>query len=595
MARRIPWHNDQNFIDTQTISLIENILASHKKIMPKLSKIDKWPNTDGFVEIQDNDKSYLWQLSVQVKTLQKNHKLKFDCPISFLLYCEKNPCLLLGVDNKKNIVYWLYFDTYVLKDINFDKNDCTKTISFIESQKISKKSKKYIEEWRKIVLRNAYRFSNFDDHKKAFELLSSSTNQAIWLEVDFFRNIHIFLDTINKLLDNDFSIIKKRFYHNQWKIWLAYYEYKPSSLGYVLYPIAYNKNDVQIKKVDDDLHTKLSKQWLGFTMNFSQNPIEANSTKFAYDILEDKLKQIIDAKFLDHPGNWFLANEFVIAFIDKFSEQLWLTISDVYRIEDIKKWFYKYLPLWLSEAHKFLYEQDRNNFRKRLNDGHILYYDPKIINNMSDEERGDIKSNVLEKLKNNSDIPVLTIWNDQMPLWNFVDFLESIKSEKVWRLYRSKDYSRLKTWWVWEVFSPEDTVYNFRLAVSNLQKVYEDVVDLNFPLLKDRLSLFKWWNKIVYVLEKETLGDIWGLWYKVFHLRSEDDSNKWTIDFVDWDLAKTFDDIFFTKWKVNYLWKNYDILHKRSSILHFIYEDAPLLNLVYKILIESLSDYFKSI
>ena len=116
----IPSHGPNDFTDKESISLIENILASHKRVMPKLESSDKWPNIDGFVEVQNSTNIIQGRLYAQAKTLPSNHKLKFRCPVAFLSSCEISPCLLFGVDNKNQKVYWLYFDVHIIKQIDFE-------------------------------------------------------------------------------------------------------------------------------------------------------------------------------------------------------------------------------------------------------------------------------------------------------------------------------------------------------------------------------------------------------------------------------------------------------------------------------------------
>lgn len=116
---KIPSHSKTSFTDKQSISLIENILTTHKRVMPQLSSIDKWPNIDGHLEVQDSDNNLVGRLFVQAKTLPPNHKNKFRCPISFFSSCEIDPILLFGVDNQNKKVYWRYFDSQIIKNIDF--------------------------------------------------------------------------------------------------------------------------------------------------------------------------------------------------------------------------------------------------------------------------------------------------------------------------------------------------------------------------------------------------------------------------------------------------------------------------------------------
>jgi len=143
--KQIPSHSQNDFTDKESVSLIENTLAHHKRVMSKLYSSDKWPNIDGHIEVQDVNNILVGRSYVQVKTLPVNHNLKFACPVSFFSSCELEPCFLFGVDNQNGRVYWLYFDAHVIKEIDFEDNTSTKTIEFNESQ--------YFDKNKQIMLR----------------------------------------------------------------------------------------------------------------------------------------------------------------------------------------------------------------------------------------------------------------------------------------------------------------------------------------------------------------------------------------------------------------------------------------------------------
>lgn len=594
---KIKWHCDTNFTDVQSISLIENILSSHKKVMPKLDKIDKWPNIDWHLEIQNEDTSLFWKISVQVKTLPQNHKLKFSCPISFLTYCELEPCLFFWVDNQEEKIYWLYFDSQVIKSINFKNNKYSKIINFDKDKFFEKNNCNYYNEWRKIIEINQEKYQNYDSLKEAYHTLLENTNIAIWKENQIFKNIHIFLDTLNWYFDNEFYIVKSRFYPNQWKIWLAYYEYKPNTITYTLYPIPYNKNDVQIKEVWNDIKRQIEMQSLGFVWHFAENPIETRPKEYAKEKIKEKTLKVIENKLLNHTWNDFLAREFIFAFIDEFYEQMWLEKwKNIYSIDEIKDWFYNFLPLWLDEAHNLLLEKNRNNYKERLQNWRVQFLDPNCISEIIWDEKNIIKENVVKKLKDwklkTKNYP---IWNKKFPFGIFVELFESIKTVNIERLYKIKDYSNLekkKSAWVWDILTKEDTEYNFKLIVENLLEVYNNFINSNFLLLKEELSIFENnSNKILFSIElKENYENhIWP-WYKIFYLKSNSNLEK-NIEFINYDEIEKLD---FPKTDriLKYKWIDYEIISYSSGILDFLYEETPMLNLIYKKLERRMKCYF---
>ena len=115
---KIPSHSKTSFTDEQSTTLIKYILATHGRVMSQINSNDKWPNIDGFLEVQDSNRNLVGRLFVQAKTLPPNHKNKFRCPISFFSSCEIDPTLLFGVDDQNKKVYWCYFDSKIIKNID---------------------------------------------------------------------------------------------------------------------------------------------------------------------------------------------------------------------------------------------------------------------------------------------------------------------------------------------------------------------------------------------------------------------------------------------------------------------------------------------
>ncbi len=591
-------HSENNFTDKQSISLIENILTSHKRVMPKLDSIDKWPNIDGHIEIQNDKNNIIGRLNVQAKTLPQGHNLKFPCPIQFFSSCEIDPCLLFGVDNKNEKVYWLYFDAYEVKKIDFKNNKYTKTISFDKNKFFDKKTSTYIQVWEEIVKQNQSRFQKYDELKKAYSIISANSNKSAGKIKKEFINTHLFLDKLNNALDNEFNTIKNCFYPKTWKIGTVIYEYTPNNLSYALYPIPLNKNDIQIKEVDKNLHDKIQKKGLGFTGHFSENPLETRPREYAKEIVKSKTLKIIEAKLLKHTGNDFLAKEFIFAFIDKFHVQMGLKQKDKYSIGEIEKAFYTHLPLWLKNSHDILLFKDRNNFKNRVTDGRIRYYDPDRICEIREDEQKKIEQSVEKALKENTPAPKIPMGNEKIPFGLFVEFFNFLKQaqKEIERPYKAKDFSRLKEngSWVWSVFSKQDANHNLKIFFENILEVYNSILQNNFPLLKNELSFF---GKADTILISWNVKDNYknfqdGPSYKLYYLKAKSKKREPGIHLLSEAEEKTLKSLDFKTRELTFRKINYQII-RSSSILDFIYEDMPMLNFIYHELEEKLKNYFE--
>lgn len=591
-------HPDSNFTDVKSVSLVQYILAEHGRVISNISSVDKWPNIDGRVEIQDERNNLIGPLSVQVKTLSSNHNLKYDCEVNFLAYCEKTePCLLLGVDHQTKKVYWLYFDVYSIREIDYRNNKYTKTISFKEPQYFDESTKEYIEEWTKIVENNKQRFQGHDDLKIKNEQLGQllkNANKAAGTSNSSFATIHLFLDELNRNFDNDFPTVKSFFYPQTWKLGIAYAHYEPDKLDYTLFPIPFDKNDVLIKEVDSDLFKKLMQEGRGFSYHLAGNPIQDRPADYAKEIVKSKVFQLVDMKLLSHSGHELLAREFVIAFVDKFREQMGLPEKDEYSLTEVQNGFYQHLPLWIEEAYELLLRKQPTGIQMQImRDG---FFDPDIISRLDTEEREEIRKNVSKRSgKGTRSIRIAT---KKLDIGVFIEYFSYLKqgNSLITRIYRKPNFSRFKTRssWIWNAYSIEDAEYNLRVVFENLQEVYSFVVNNNFPTLKSDLDFFNGANRILVhcTAKDEYQGLVTGPGYDMYYIKDKNPDHTKRIEIINEEQAKPLNDLLrppIDQWGVG---KNFRISARSNGVPDFVYEETPLLNLVYMLLKRRLEEYY---
>lgn len=567
--------------------------------MPKLDSIDRWPNIDGHIEIQSDQNSIVGRLFVQAKTLPANHKLKFSCPVTFFSSCDIEPCLLFGVDNRLEKVYWLYFDSHEVKKIDFRNIKHKKTISFDANKYFDKHNLSYINDWTKIVEQNQYRFQNYDKLEKAYEIISQTSNSAVGQTKSDFIKLQLFLDCLNDRLNTEFSIVKNRFYPNTWKLGIAIYAYKQKSVSYALYPVPFGKNDVQIKEVDKNLHDHIQSEGLGFTAHYAENPIEQRSREYALEIVRSKTLKLLHGKLLKHAGSDFLAREFVFAFVDRFHLQMGLMQKNRYSIAEIENAYCAYLPHWLKATYGLLDSKGLNNFGNSVRDGVIRYFDPDRICEIDRDERQVIEKLVEGQMRTKSPIPQIIMGNTHLPIGLFIEFFNFLKQTKVEieRPYKAMDFSRLKasSSWVWNGLSKQDTDSNLRVFFENLSQVYDSIVKNNFPLLERELSLFsKADTTLISWKIRENYQDYQsGPTYELYYLKSdakEFERTVWNLSDEEKESIKKYD---FRKPELKFRGVDFRIIGILNSALDFIYEDTPMLNFVYKELESQVKNYFE--
>lgn len=422
---------------------------------------------------------------------------------------------------------------------------------------------------------------------------------------DIFPKIHRFLDALNTLIERDFTVAKDVYYKGAWKVGLGYYKFEKDELSYSTFPISPESNDVQIKELSEDLVKKFIAEKRGFTSHFTSNPIEERPEEYALEIVKSQTSKIIENKLLHHEGNTFLASEYLIAFIDKFSKQLGLAKKQSYSLEEIENAYRKHLPLWIEEAATLMVAKGING-KKKIADCLLIdrysgirpHFDPDFIISqiISDADRESILKKVQGRMQDkNVVVQDWPIGSRRMPVGIFEDYIADLKKrgvKEINRLYKPKDFSRMPGGgWVWNAFSKEAAEHNLRVLFEHFPGALDTLLTNNFPALKSQLDgkkLFIYFENLKDKYVTAADGPTYGV---ITAKPSDPNDNK--IEFITADEAKVFDDGF--RREVEFKGKKYKTQSIRHSVLDFLYEYAPLMDLLYETLKNLSEDYFEKL
>lgn len=482
------------------------------RIKPALNALDKIPNVDGHIEIVNENQQPLGKIEVQVKFLpsKKNDKPKHQCEIQFLAYCEDSilPVFLIVVEPTGEKAYWIHISKNYLKTITNKIKGKTVNIDLPIENIITKFDNSYIQTWINILNDYKTRIINFDvisdqldDMKIAHKKLKKLTNPALGIDRDYFKEIHYFLDYYNNLLENDFFIIKEIFYEKCWKIGIAYSIYADLVLSYSLFPISHTTNDIQIKEINRDKEEKL-KNIINYVSHNSTNPIKHQPIEYAYKYIIQDLRKIVDNRLL-LPLNKYVANEYIIAFIDTYSEITGLESNlDIYKIEDVKFALNTFIPLICEEYLK----DDNDPLHGIFNIDHLIF-------NVSPEEILKLVAIVNTRLlkfknlsANNIDISATEI--SLQYLYELIYNLENSDEIIVSRIYPLKKYPQSDFYFNWQVYNEMDIKNIMDIIFKNLPKLYDHFVSEYFPQIKEQISFFSYFDRLIVNVEiKENTKD----------------------------------------------------------------------------------------
>lgn len=597
--------------EKETISVnILNCLLDINRIKADINSRDKIPNHDGHIELLDNDGYTIGKICIQVKGLNDKYldppKIQIDS--SYFAYASliNLPFLLIGVDCNAKKAYWYHIKRNESQELG-DQN--SKVVKFHKENVIDGEDSKYIEEWEKIINEDMEKIKFYDvivkEKKDLIDLLNKFKTSELDHKKPLYKYMHLFIDEINRLIEGHFEIIKKIMYNNCWKVGLIYFDLGNNKFGFALYPIDWNKNDVLIKKGDDEIWNALLQSNLRVVI-FDQNDLIKDYPKnMAKKYIYDQLTNLIDSKFLYNQCNIVLSQEYVIAFINQFHKQMGIEKKTNYDMMELFSGFYLYLPLWIDETVKHLMiiksEQFKDTsdlyFRKpyidpSLLDGLIPYQDKKIIHSR-------IKQRILKKdLK----FGVYTLGNRYISFNEFHNSLLYLKSnnlDNIDNIYRKSGYTGpARSHYIYEEYNKEDIEANVRFFFNNIFEVIQDLMITNFPSLSFEKIIFRRGNKIIImyeILENTLSRGECPLDIEIIYIKIENESER-IVEIT----PKNDEFLAIIKEKKRgdkFLWGSteYTFKSQRSFVFTKLFEEIPLFNYSYQMIKEFFNDYFYDI
>lgn len=592
---------DTNIPETDAIIIFCSIVNKNVKTH-NIQRMDKIPNHDGFLEITDDNQTPIGQIFVQIKKLPEKNSAtpKYSCNTGFLAYCEDSisPVLLIAVDTKNEVAYWCLIDSLFLKHLKIKTHAKTKTIKFPMKNAIKKGDSDYLDEWKEIIRRRKMKIDGYDSLettneklKEANALLSSKSNSLLGLEKVEFEKVHRFLDELNIQLDTDFASIKKIFYNSCWKLGIAYSNYTKDNITYMLYPIDFHKNDLQIKQMSHEFEDDVNHMGLPVTGHYHENPIENQPEDYANEYIRDKIKELFESKLLPL-NNISLFREIMFSFIDRFHDCLGLEKKDCYTIKEMRFSLNIYLPIWIIEVLR----------NKEISLGRQNFIDPDIIlSKLSRIEIGEFDEKVKKIIQSNQfNSEKFILGNRQYPLKLIMQMLNSPSFDdlvEIKRYYISPNYDRCANNYIWSPYSSEDIKENITRFYNKIPEIYDNIIDSFFPTLKQQLAFFANYDRLIIILNVEddcTSPDIPTMDIYYLIKSGEDKYNENGIDiYIKNEDCVPINSDDHNVSEIMLYGQQYTIPRKGGRVLKYIFDDLPMHSYLYELLEERFDNFFR--
>ena len=152
--KRVTDANDR--LDEDGNWCIRGLFRHTQAIAHKVECHDKSANTDGYIELLDDEERPVGKLVVQAKTYKSKYKgkTKAEIPAYFVAYAMRmrnEVCIFFSVDANENKIYWKYISDDYIRQFNNEGDNIIHTYEFHNDEIVTSKNvATTIDRWKQI-------------------------------------------------------------------------------------------------------------------------------------------------------------------------------------------------------------------------------------------------------------------------------------------------------------------------------------------------------------------------------------------------------------------------------------------------------------
>lgn len=580
-------------------------LIDTRFIKGEIRVLDKYPNSDGILEITDAGQFPIGKIDVQLKTLSpvKYSSPGYSIDRSFLAYCRISalPVILVVVNREQKVAYWRHIDEATIKEVEKNISADSYTLPIPTESCIDGQRREYIDAWSqraKEVSQKVWNFNSEQQQKKELEIalknLSARLQDPVNLPDPLLKLLYRFLDEYNFVLDKEFYSVKGILFPDYWKIGIGIIRMKDDQISFVLYPVAFGSHQLLIKQVKqeeyEDISEELSKGTILLYASTSINKLATDYEGYAYHLLEDHIERVA-GKYHFPLDDLLVACEYLISFIDRHHGYLDLdSEAEAYLINDVKFKLYSVLPMLVATEHSYA---DWVREHTHTIDSYDHWksssgYKKKIQQSIEKVEQGfnpRVKVIIGSQLYN-------------MELINYyIQLLESRGHTKIERRYKTRQRDeKLHGVDIWKTWNKEVLWYNVQLFYKDFHRLHDTYIEKHFPFIADDLQIVSSKKTtIVYIFYFDETR-MTRPHMEAYHIRPNKPEKGRVLIFLAEDPNNPIDRKKFGLDRITDCsidGKNYTIQLMHVQVLDFMFSLFPTYALINEIIAEKLKSFFR--
>lgn len=600
-ARKMPTYSPASLCEQKNIDTLRNIFAKHE-IKSDLKTDDKIPSLDGHIELLDENKAPLWEISVQIRPLSEKDlsdpKAQIELTLFDLAETRTNPIIFIAVNSEKRIAYWKRIDKDEISSVPSTQQ--SKVFHFDPKNQISDQDVSYIDAWKKICVEQSTKINKFDDVVRENQLKGKmiedlQTNGISDRRPEYVK-IHRFLDHFNDLYANRFVALKNFLYSDCWKFGFVYSDYRLENVSFSCFPIRYDSNQKQIIKILPALVNRFLNE--GLTFHGRENWVESeNYQRLSVDLIRHDATKCVERKLFDIP-NEIQASEILFCLIKDIGPCLGLVEKDEYSFQEIYNGWFRYLPVWIDEVLR----------SEKVVIGHNGSINPHflLMQIVTDERRAEIDNRVRERIKNGDlETQPFVITHNSLVLRQVVKsifYMENNHIPTIRRVYPKPVWPKTsKSSYVWDGYPKEILKEKLTTIYTNLEKTYDELVKIHFPQIYSDLRFLRDFDRIIIHVQLEARTSIGSPQYTTYYLKREsgDENENYFELYFDSEFPYKKEDFEFrsddTPTIISIRESKFRLISYSKGGNDFVYSETPLVEICYREIKEALKTYFDKI
>lgn len=568
MTKPAPYSNTDSAEETAVVIL--RTVLDPNRVKADIRTRDKYPNIDGTIELVDQGNHPFGKFDIQVRKIGDGQKA-YSCPTSLVGYSEVStlPVILACVDVSLRRVYWRHITPAMPE---YKKDQDSFTIRFNETSDCITSDGIYLQKWTEIIFDFRKRITEFPKLQK--EIADKLTVKN--LDPRDIRLFQYYIDSINRLLDDDFLSVKKILFPDVWKLGVGIFDSSEQWVSFQLYKIPYEEPAPLICKLEGSPFHSSTHVPYSISNIRTRRETLADPKTSAKSFILGKVKQVVEERLL--PVHGLLTSiDILFSFVDRYHHLLNTSAGeDRYDIDELSNALNLHL-LSICASLASSMDQLGSNFVSLDLDSVTSYAMSKKIEPIFP-----------------STTPVnFSISSRYIPIRSVFDALRNILAADIKTINRPfiprDPVLQSNNGWIWSGYKPEDEIFNVRLMLENAIPEYSDFIQRNRLKLSDSRYLDES-TSIIFEYEPTFLSSGLGPGLREHHLNNQSQTlPKFAVSIRSGENSSVNESAFPN---LIYNGKGYKAISSSHSLASFLFSSTPMLDMLYRMLAHDLSEFY---